>query len=411
MNSTNPEDGAPTPRPLVRRRTIAQGMGWAAPVIVAGAPVPAAAASCLEHGSYTQGPGTGSVTIPACVRTVTFTLIAGGGGGSEVDGGDGAKITGSLVLLGTAPTTLTFDIGYGGDGRGALAGSALSGRGYGDGGIGGIRFYDGSWRVDGGDGGGGSAILLGTTPVVVAGGGGGAGNGSAGQGETAISEAGYGGDAGPTPENGTNAVIVGESGSRREMEGGGAASGLTGGTGGDIGVGATAERRLGAPGSNGPGGNGGAGGSFANGDAANAGGGGGGYAGGGGGEAGAFTLDGNDLRSGAGGGAGSSYTGGGGGISVRRDDRGGGQRWWDHRLRRNQLVARGARVRHAHLVARPLSRACGGWCRQRCSPSSRAQRTVEKSSGSASRFAQPAGQYWTTFPAPSVRPSIQDGHS
>lgn len=315
MNSDTPQGDAPTPNPVVRRRIIAQGAAWAAPAIVLGAPVPAAATSCDEHGSYTQGPGTGSVTIPACVRTVTFTLVAGGGGGSAVKGGHGARIGGTLVLLGTAPTTLTFDIGYGGDGRNAISGSALSGRGYGDGGIGGIRFFNGAWRVDGGDGGGGSAILLGTTPVVVAGGGGGSGNGQ-GAASAGTIQAGGGGDAGPTPQNGTNAVMVGVAGTRREMEGGGAASGPTGGTAGDIGVGASPNRRLGAAGANGPGGNGGAGGSFVDSNAANAGGGGGGYAGGGGGEAGAFVLDGGDLRAGAGGGAGSSYVGGGGGISV-----------------------------------------------------------------------------------------------
>ena len=316
MNPVGPHSGpddAATPG-AVRRRTIAQGMAWTAPAVIAAASAPAIAASCSEHGTYTHGPGLGSVTIPACVTTVTFTLIGGGGGGSSVRGGHAAKITGTLQLPGTAATLLSFDIGYGGDGRNALQSSPTSGRGYGDGGLGGIRFFNAAWRVDGGDGGGGSAILVNTVPIVVAGAGGGSGNGSSGQGTGTVT-VGQGGDAAPSPTNGGNAVLIGSAGTRRDLEGGGAANGLTGGTAGDSGI-VSSGRRVGQAGSNGPGGNGGAGGSFVDGDAANAGGGGGGYAGGGGGEAGKFALDGNDMTAGAGGGAGSCYAGGGSGITV-----------------------------------------------------------------------------------------------
>lgn len=224
--------------------------------------------------NLTLGPGSHTLTIPAGITSVGFTLVGGGGagGGLGTTGGAGASITGTITLASNlSGVTLTVNVGAGGT-RGTTASI-----GYGKGGAGG--------GANAGAGGAASAITAsGGAIVVVSGGGGGAGEGGAAGGPAGIS-------ASPFP--------VANSGG----DGGSINHGGSGGSGGSTSSGGVAT-------------NGGAGSPVQDGTAGGsgqmaAGGGGGGFGGGAGG-----TASGNNGHGGGGGGGGSSYTGGASGYTV-----------------------------------------------------------------------------------------------
>ncbi len=221
-------------------------------------------------------PGTYTITIPAGVTVIPFTLVGGGGGSTgSSTGGSGGTIQGTITLdSNPTGTTLKAIVGGGNSGN-------TGGGGYGNGGAGGSSSAAG--------GGGASAIeTAGGTPLVIASGGGGAGqtySGNAG---------GFGGGGGVPLSPYTLLTNVGATG--------GTGSGSNGGAGGA--GGSTDSSGIGTNGAGGASPNGTTGGSgfFAT----TGGGGGGGYAGGeGGGSCGLFCGPG-----GGGGGGGSSFTGG-----------------------------------------------------------------------------------------------------
>lgn len=88
------------------RRSIVKGAAWSVPVLSVGWAAPAIATSnCDEPGqasveAVSQNTamrlGVRNVVIPACARTVKFTVRGGGGGGSGARGGAGALLTGTF---------------------------------------------------------------------------------------------------------------------------------------------------------------------------------------------------------------------------------------------------------------------------------------------------------------------------
>ncbi|WP_460627602.1 hypothetical protein [Intrasporangium mesophilum] len=163
-------------------------MAWSVPAIVL-APT-AQAATCSTPGTSVTATSVNvnggplasmvGITVPANVRTVTYTVVGGGGGGWHSVNGQGASITGTFngPALG-GPSVLTLIAGGGGQGGDQFPGGTSTtldgGTGYGNGGNTTIQ----NWQTgaSAGGGGGGSAILVGNTltgtPLVVAGGGGG----------------------------------------------------------------------------------------------------------------------------------------------------------------------------------------------------------------------------------------------
>lgn len=173
----------------MKRRTLAKGAAWAAPVVVASAAVPAYAASreCGTNSFVAPAPtnengSTTSWTVPAGVNVICFDVLGAAGGGytAQAPGGAGAHLTGKLPV--TPGDTLTLIVGSGGtvtnSGGYPGSGPATGGKGYGNGGdsVGTpLASNDGVLVRYGGSGGAGSAILLNGQPVVIAGGGGGTG--------------------------------------------------------------------------------------------------------------------------------------------------------------------------------------------------------------------------------------------
>ncbi len=221
--------------------------------------------------------GTHTLTIPAGVTTVDFTLFGAGGGASGAAAGGHATSVAGTITLASNPSGVTLTVIVGGGGSGAA--TATGGTGFGNGGTGGTA----SNGTRGGGGGGGTGIRTSglVTVVVAAGGGGGGGiRGSA--------TGGSGGNGG-VPSVSSTANTGGP--------GGTGTGGQAGGAGGSTSAAGTATN----------------GGASANGgnSQTGGGGGGGGYAFGGGG--GGSTGNGQGA---GGGGGGSSYTAGGGGVSV-----------------------------------------------------------------------------------------------
>lgn len=250
--------------------------------------------------------GSHTLTIPAGVLTVAYTLVGAGGGGSQGagggPGGDGALQSGTLTLSSNSMgTTLTVWLGAGGGAGGTTGGTGCAGSGYGQGGGTGSH-------SSGGAGGGASCIYLSgspSSPIAVAGAGGGGGGtgtaaGGAGNGgsltnpNTNVGSAGGNGSAGATGGGGGSTQTVNLSFPFTSTNtGGGAGSGDNSGAhGAPSGASAgSSSSNVGGGGGDGSGSNGAGGG------------GGGGWASGGGG------AGGKTGTSGAGGG-GSGYSGG-----------------------------------------------------------------------------------------------------
>jgi hypothetical protein len=250
--------------------------------------------------------GVHTVTVPAHVTSVRFTLIGAGGGGGFAGalGGAGASLQGTMTLPDSSSATgITVDVGAGGA---STTGGGLGGNGFGNGGQGGDP------TQDGGGGGGGTAVyIVSTSPIAVAGGGGGGG----GNGSDSAAGVGGAGTGGLMQNPGTStAGSGGNDGTTHGGAGGvvtttGSASPFSytlalgaGGTGGVAGSPATTSGGLciGGIGAS----------SKDNGNAGGGGGGGGGLACGGGGAAGPSGI------SGGGGGGGAGYSGGSLGSNV-----------------------------------------------------------------------------------------------
>lgn len=220
------------------RRTVASGLMWTVPVVVASTPAPAFAVSGCQaligvvSPTYiaTAPSSTSAVrtsvnwTVPAGVTSICFSIAGGGGGGSAATriGGSGALLTGSIPV--TPGEVLTLIVGAGGNRSVGTAGSA-GGGGYGAGG----STANGN-GFTGGSGGGGSAILRGSTPLVVAGGGGGAGGYSGFQ-TTNYAWTYTGGAGGNAEGNGAAAglTLTNASNFSASLPGGNGASGATAG--------------------------------------------------------------------------------------------------------------------------------------------------------------------------------------
>jgi hypothetical protein len=171
------------------------------PVVPASAaPTPVCSAGTCTVTFVTPGGGQ-SWVVPAGVTTESFTLTGAiGGSNSDVAGGDGARVTGSLTLA--AGTTVTVDVGGAG---GPSGDSGING-----GGVGGPSILGGNGGGGGGGGGGGSDIKVGGTDQLVAGGGGGAGETESGMCQSPeFAPGGAGGNA-DAPGGDGQAVIVGQ---------------------------------------------------------------------------------------------------------------------------------------------------------------------------------------------------------
>lgn len=161
-------------RSSIGRRTIVKGAAWSVPVVAAAITVPQASASptrgCTNvTRSFDAGDVT-TVTVPAGVTSVTYTVRgAGGGGGTRAGFGD--LTSGTIFLAG--PVTFRVVVGEGGTAAGN--GQGTGGTGYGRGGNSTNRQHSGpnNLQFSPGGGGGGTALLIGSTPLIVAGGGGG----------------------------------------------------------------------------------------------------------------------------------------------------------------------------------------------------------------------------------------------
>ena len=239
------------------------------------------ATQLLTVNSSLTTPNTYTVTVPAGVTTVPFTLVGAGGGstGSGTSGGAGGSISGFITLASNpSGTSLKVIVGAGNSGN-------SGGSGYGTGGGGG-----GSAA-----GGGGSSAIetAGGTPIVVAAGGGGAGQGSGG------------GDGGPAGVPSSPSFAPANAGT----DGGNGTGGLSGSGGGGNG-GSTSS--TGSP-TNGGGGTPVQNGTNGGGSSNDGGGGGGGLGGGAGGAGGSGFIT---SRGGGGGGGGSSFVNGTSGYSV-----------------------------------------------------------------------------------------------
>jgi hypothetical protein len=224
--------------------------------------------------------GSHSITVPAHVTSVNFTLAGAGGAGQGATGGSGGIVSGAINLPdSSSATTLTVVVGGGGatsrTGGSGGTGCAAGGAG-------------GSGSPAGGGGGGATCVYVTSgSPIAVAGGGGGSGDKAGGNGS--------GGNNGTAGTDGTGGNTGGGGGSTSPLNGGAAGAKGTGGNG------TTAGGTLG--------GAGGTGGDNA-GSGQGGGGGGGGYASGGGGGG---TKQNNSS---SGGGGGSGYSGGAGSITV-----------------------------------------------------------------------------------------------
>lgn len=172
-----------------KRRALLVGAAWGVPVIAYAATAPFASASCLSSGSRTFIPvGTGSVNnaaletsfvVPQGVRTLSFIVEGGGGGGfrgpnvvvGATEGGSSTSMRGTLRV--SPGQTLNLIVGQGGIGPSNVSTATYTGgRGYGNGGSS-AATPGASIALPAGSGGGGSAILSGATALVVSGGGGG----------------------------------------------------------------------------------------------------------------------------------------------------------------------------------------------------------------------------------------------
>src|ERR1700722_6390471 len=191
-------------------------------LLVSGAPIAAAATVsplCTAGTCTVTSPETGtpvSWSSPLRVGSVSVTLYGadgasdGGSDGTNVPGGSGAEVRGTVVAPGA--TAFTLDVGGAGtiDGQGGYNGGGQAGA-------------DGAF---GGGGGGATALLEASTPLLVAGGGGGGGT-------TAISEGtdGAGGSGGNADAAGRPGQSVTADGANIDGGGGGGA-GTQGGVGG-----------------------------------------------------------------------------------------------------------------------------------------------------------------------------------
>lgn len=311
MNSHNTPASSPDSSPS--RRALVAGAAWSIPVIAAAAATPMAAASQCAPGTVTRGPGTHTVVVPACARTLTFNVLGSGGSGANTSGAHaGARVQGTIALpASTSERTFTLIVASGASG-------GTPGVGFGNGGGGST-----TWA-----GGAGSALRQGTTLFVAAGGGGGRSVVVSG-GPYTIQDT-YGtvqGVAASTSAAGANGMTRAgvNAGAVRFVAGPGRpAVGATGGSGvvgTYISVGYTATTRVGNPGGNtGTGNNGGGNGGNAVTNAANGtaqtGPGGGGYAGGASGGEIVKTAPADGTWIGGGGGGGGSSFGGGPGVTV-----------------------------------------------------------------------------------------------
>ncbi len=249
--------------------------------------------------------GAHTLTVPAHVTSVNFTIFGGGGGSSSSNGngGNAGSVSGTINLPDSASaTTLTIVVGGGGGttGTGGAGGTGCAAGGNGS-----------TTSFFGGGGGGATCVSVSGAPVVIAGGGGGGGYST-----TANQGPGGNGSGGVTSNPGTNSGVNGTVGGSGVNPGVGGSTATTGSrpfgvtnTGGTAGTGGNQAGTAG--GVNGAaGGNGGTGAFFIVALGGGGGGGGGGYASGGGG------AGGGAFANGAGGGGGSGYTGGTATITV-----------------------------------------------------------------------------------------------
>jgi hypothetical protein len=241
--------------------------------------------------------GTGQTwVVPTGVTSESITLYGAIGGSTNIVlGGDGAKVTGRLVL--SPGTSVTVDVGGAGT-DGASAG------------------INGGGASELGTGGGGSDVKVAGVDQLAAGGGGGAGNPEGGNVATQCpvsggAPGGAGGNADTAGVAGTALVVEpGEGAVTLNPGDGGGAGTMSGGAGGAGGTasaatdcnGATVDGSVGGTGSSNQGGDGGITGV----DGLLGGGGGGGYFGGGGG-GGASTDPAGNFPAFSGGGGGSSF--------------------------------------------------------------------------------------------------------
>jgi Bacterial Ig-like domain (group 3) len=251
----------------------------------AAAPVTCAAGTCSLTFSQ-AGATTQEWVVPNGLSEAAF-VVNGAGGGSDTyggnggPGGNGARVTGTIPVIGGQ--SLQLLVGTGGERTESTQGAD---GGYGGGGDGGTGIELGA-----AGGGGGSFVFRAGTPLIIAGGGGGA-----------AVEGLEGGDGGQIGADGGNyESYAGGEGAKQSAPGAGGRGIATGasGTGPTTGLGALAEGGAGE----------GAGAKFAGG-----GGGGGYYGGGGGGGGGTGSL--SNEYSNTGGGGGSSYVASGSGIAY-----------------------------------------------------------------------------------------------
>jgi PEP-CTERM motif len=170
----------------------------------------------------------------------TLSIIVGGQGGNEVEGGGGGGGGGSFVFVpGTSPTPLVIAGGGGGGGYG-IGGDGGSGGGSGSGGggidagVAGTSGNGGTGSQFGGGGGGGGFLSAGGDGVENGGGGGGAQGGAGGPvgGAGAGGAGGSGGGGGSAYYGGGGGGGYNGGGGGNGYFGGGAGSGYGGGGGG-----------------------------------------------------------------------------------------------------------------------------------------------------------------------------------
>jgi hypothetical protein len=236
---------APAPRPLSRRGGL-QTLG--ATVVAAGCAV-ALAASPASASSNTVGfpTGNGYLRVPAGPVTVSFSLVAGGGGASgdgSHSGGFGGLVSGTFTWTGPA-TIMRVTVGQGGFAGGPAGTSSRNGgrgggngtlpnngylRGHGgNGGTGGpvSTTVHGNFEPGGGGGGGATTLVVNNVIVLVAGGGGG-GSGL---------ENGVNGNGAGTSPRWCAPGGVGKTGQVQQVGGGGGGGGAINGVGGGSGLG------------------------------------------------------------------------------------------------------------------------------------------------------------------------------
>ncbi len=196
--------------------------------------------------SFTSS-GPATCDIPAGVSVVTVVATGGGGGGGSNSGGAGARVEGTLPIVG-GPIRLSLFVGGGGRGSSISGGGGGSsnvnagtpsqiiaggGGGSGSGGVGGDGGSDGvgdGGGNRGGDGVGGGCCSIGGGSGN--GGPGGSGGGGGGHGGGSGSGNGNGGEGGTLKGGGGGGYGGGSSGHRRtnsDLFGGGGGGGSTGG--------------------------------------------------------------------------------------------------------------------------------------------------------------------------------------